>query len=213
MRYVLPGMGATSAMYAGPWRSLSDTEFLDWSEIVGEVNLARIADVLIDACEIQPTDELVGSSLGGIVALEIAERIRTERVVLVGSARRRDEIRRVLTALATLAAVTPIRFIHALAGKSGGDLGQMFADVDAAFIRGACRALGAGRHPHAPTRRSAGFTARSISSIPCPPDATALQGGGHLIAMTHPAECVAFLTTCWTNERAGQRPAPTPGSS
>lgn len=193
MRYVLPGMGATSAMYSGPWRELSETRFLDWPHVPEPITLAGTAAVLIEKHGIKETDTLAGSSLGGIVALEIARLVQVKEVVLVGSAMTRSEINPFLMALAPLSDITPVSLLQALAGKSAGELGRMFAQVDPAFIRASCKDLM--RWPgFEPTetilRRIHGARDHVIR---CPDDAKHISEGGHLIAMTHARECVAFV--------------------
>lgn len=92
MRYILPGMGADQGMYCGPWRSLKDSEFVDWPEGARVGTVAELAARVVADVGIQDGAVLVGSSLGGIVACEIAKIRAIRTLYLIGSARRREEV-------------------------------------------------------------------------------------------------------------------------
>lgn len=79
MRFVLPGMGATSAMYSGPWRSLPATAFVDWPPAVGDITFTTIAADIIREHQIGSEDSMIGTSLGGMIALEIARQVAVLR--------------------------------------------------------------------------------------------------------------------------------------
>ena len=72
MIYTLPGMGANSNMYSGPWLDLPNIKYLDWPKYQGEKSLSEVAEKVINENSISQTDFIAGSSLGGMVALEIA---------------------------------------------------------------------------------------------------------------------------------------------
>jgi pimeloyl-ACP methyl ester carboxylesterase len=180
-------------MFDGAWRGMPDTTFIDWPADC-DGTLGGVARQLIDTYGVGAEDRLVGTSLGGIVALEIAALAGVTDVVLVASARMPEDINPLLLKLAPLSDITPLRFVQQLAGKGGGDLGDMFAAVDAAFIRGSCQALAAWRGTHLPDTLVRRIHGRSDHVIPPPADADLLLDGGHLIAMTHARECVAFLS-------------------
>lgn len=92
MRYILPGLGASSGMYANRWRSLEESIFLDWPKGFNGSTLTDLADHLICKYSISNADEVIGSSLGGMVACEISNQITLKRIVLIGSAKRKEEI-------------------------------------------------------------------------------------------------------------------------
>jgi len=186
-------MGATPLMYCGPWQFLHDSQALDWPEYRGETRIGDVAGRLIDEHAICSPDVVVGSSLGGIVALEIHRRIHLRQVILVGSAVVKDEINSLLLAAAPLAKITPLRLIQCLAGKGFNEVSAMFAEVDTEFVRAMCLAV----------KKWDGFdgSLEAVSRIhgdrdpviKCPNDAHIITGGGHLIAMTHAEECVAII--------------------
>lgn len=113
----------------------------DWLPNAGERSIPEVARAMADGCGIQDGDSLVGASLGGIVAGEVCKLRNIERLFLVGSAVSKGEISGWLSALYPLAQVAPIEWIQFSAGKIPGELSQMFAGVDAAFMRAMCRAI------------------------------------------------------------------------
>ncbi len=196
MRFILPGMGADHRMYAASsWQTLPEACFLDWPEYQGEQTISAIADRVIAEARIREGDTLIGSSLGGIVGCEIANRLRLRSLVLIGSAQSPAEISSLLVLLHPLAALAPLELIRAAAGKLPSDLCVMFADSQAGFIRAMCRAIFSwpGLDPTRilPLR----VHGRRDRVIPPPANVDLLLDGGHLLAMTHAAECVAFLGT------------------
>ncbi|QDU85279.1 Alpha/beta hydrolase family protein [Planctomycetes bacterium Pla163] len=189
---ILPGMGATSDMYRGPWRALARARFVDWPEHHGERTLRAIAERLVEREGITAVDVIVGSSLGGMVALEIGALVGARAVALIGSARQASEVQPFLRLIAPLATVAPIGLAQLLAGKSGGDVAALAAGADPGFVRAMCRAVAdwPGVNFAGPVVRVHG--ARDLV-IPCPDDAVAIAGAGHLVGWTHAEACVEAL--------------------
>jgi surfactin synthase thioesterase subunit len=88
MNHFYPGMGATSSMYAELWRKEFEGQFHDWPKWRDERSLTDIAVRIIEEHRIEAGDTLIGTSLGGIVACEVANLLDLERIVLIGSAQR-----------------------------------------------------------------------------------------------------------------------------
>jgi pimeloyl-ACP methyl ester carboxylesterase len=193
MIYLLPGMGATSAMYQPPWDELPNATAVDWPSHKGETTIADLADRLIGHFSIQSSDLIVGSSLGGIVALEVHRKLKLRRIFLVGSAVTREEINGILMALAPMARLTPIRLIQHLAGKVNSLVSRMFQETDADFIQAMCIAVYLWKGYSGDLEAVTRIHGERDSIIPYPEDAHIIPGGGHLIAMTHPDECVRFI--------------------
>lgn len=191
MRYVLPGMGATSAMFSGAWREYPDTRFLDWPDSLPDPTFESVALELVARHNIQQGDSLIGTSLGGMISLEIARKTGIRDVSLIASAVSPAEINRLALFLAPLSRSTPIDLIQSISGWSG-ELGKMFASVNPEFIRAMCLevpkwrgfdlALFAPRRVHG----------RHDRVVPCPSNCELVLDGGHLIAMTHPEACARF---------------------
>src|SRR3954470_8292775 len=97
MIYLFPGMGADRRMYSGPWSSLKPRTCIEWPSYAGETSIADLAKRIIADHKITAGDLLVGSSLGGIVACEIAKITPVVGMVLVDSARSKDEINRLVS--------------------------------------------------------------------------------------------------------------------
>jgi pimeloyl-ACP methyl ester carboxylesterase len=188
----LPGMGATSEMYGPLWRRIEGAEFVDWPQYRGERSLSEIADRVIEEHDLSNECLPAGSSLGGMVALEIAARLQCEAVLLIGSAVHRREVSPFLIKAAPFASMTPVRLVQLLASSSTDPVSAMFQGADPAFLRAMCGALASWNPP-----AFAGVVLRVHGSrdrvIPCPPEAAVISDGGHLIAVTHAAECLEAL--------------------
>lgn len=194
MIHLLPGMGADHRMYAAPaWQTLPDTRALDWPEHRGETTIAAIANRVITEAGIREGDTIIGSSLGGIVGCEIANQLRLRSLVLVGSAQSPSEIAPLLALLHPLAALAPLELIRVSAGKLPGELCAMFVNSQASFIRAMCQAIFTWPGLDTTRLRPLRLHGQHDRVIPPPADADLLLDAGHLLALTHAEECVAFL--------------------
>ncbi|MDR0352040.1 MAG: alpha/beta hydrolase [Opitutaceae bacterium] len=191
--FILPGMGADDRMYPGPWKTLPRASFINWPAHRGETTIHAIARRIIEEAPIPPDAILIGSSLGGIVACEIAGIQSCRRLILVGSATSPAEINTLLRILHPLAALAPVPFIQMAAGKIPADLTRMFHDSEPAFIHAMCHAIfhWPGLDPRQP--RPFRIHGRHDRAIPPPAHADHMLNAGHLVAMTHPDECVRLI--------------------
>ncbi len=193
--YVLPGMGADSTMYSGPWRDLKNTTFVDWPEYKGEKSLAELSNRVIEKYGISKDDTLAGSSMGGMVALEIAKKMGIEITFLIGSAKTRNEINPLLTLLAPLAKITPLRLSQTLSGSSSGEFGKMVMKSDSDFIKAMCIAVSKWAGPDLPDNRIVRIHGQKDKVIKCPEDCYKIAKAGHLVAITHPEDCIKVIET------------------
>jgi pimeloyl-ACP methyl ester carboxylesterase len=199
MIHILPGMGANHRMYSAPaWRSLPDARFLDWPVHHDETSIAAIATRVIDEAGILDGDIIIGSSLGGIVGCEIARTVSLKALVLIGSAKDKDEVSGLLTLLHPLARLAPIEFVQMSVGKFPSELTQMFNQSQASFIRAMCAAIFDWPGLDESTTKPVRIHGMHDHVIPIPAKVDLALDGGHLIAMTHPLECVQFITTLAT---------------
>ncbi|MFT3829672.1 MAG: hypothetical protein QM691_08210 [Opitutaceae bacterium] len=190
-------MGADHRMYAAPtWHTLPDARFLDWPEHRGEDSVGAVATRVIAEAGICDGDTVLGSSLGGIVACEIANQIQLRALALIGSARSPSEIAPLLTVLHPLASLAPLELVRFSAGKLPGELSAMFAESQPSFIRAMCHAIFDWTGLNVSSVRPLRIHGRGDHVIPPPSDVDLLLDAGHLIAMTHADECVAFLQRC-----------------
>ena len=193
--YLLPGMGANSSMYDLLRAELQfEIKFINWPKYNGKKTYTAMARRVIEENGIKDDDIVGGSSLGGMIALEIARQKRLAAVVLIGSAISTAEVQGILTLLAPVAAITPILLVQLLAGKHNNIIARMFADADSQFIKAMCQHLpqwpGA-KDLEVPFFRIHGQKDHVIS---CPKvGAEIISNAGHLIAITHARECGEFL--------------------
>jgi pimeloyl-ACP methyl ester carboxylesterase len=193
MIFALPGMGADKRVFPDAWQELAGVKFVEWTPFLSATSIPELAAAIAERDGIEDGDSLIGTSLGGMVACEIAKIRRIERLVLVASAVRPDEISGLLSILRPLAAYAPVKLVKAFSASVPGDLARMIGDADVGFVRAMCAAIldwGGVDAVHPGLVRIHG--ARDLVILP-PRKADLRVEGGHLIAMTHAEECVAFL--------------------
>lgn len=191
--FILPGMGGDRLMYPDPWPQLPGSVLLDWPAYRDEDSLEAMAASVVEAAGIPDGAIVIGSSLGGMVACEIARLRKLRGLVLLGSAVQPREVSRVLRVLHPLADVTPFEFLQAASARLPHELTQMFARSEAPFIRTMCRAIFRWPGFSAPGPKPLRIHGSRDHIILPPPDADLLLDAGHLIAMTHARECVDYL--------------------
>ena len=179
-------------MYGEPWRKAFDGHFHDWPKWRGETSITDIAKRIIEEHRIESGDTVFGTSLGGIIACEIANLVDLERIILIGSARRKEEVNRILSILHPLIDLAPIPFIQMSSGKLPNDLAGMFNHSDPAFIRNMSKAIFSweGFDSEVPVLRIHGT---KDLVIPITNETNHEIDGGHLIVMTHPMECIEAI--------------------
>lgn len=188
-------MGANSAMYDILNKRLQfEINFINWPKYIGEKTYSAVAEKIIEEHGIKDNDIVGGSSLGGIVALEIARQGKLKAVVLIGSALRQAEVCGILSLLAPLTSITPISFIQLLSGKHENVITKMFAEADPEFVRAMCQYLPkwvGNADESVPIFRIHGGKDRII---PCPKTGCEIiANAGHLLAITHAKECADYL--------------------
>lgn len=181
-------------MYAAPaWQGIQGAVCIDWPEYRNEVSIAQIADRIIETAHIPDGTTLIGSSLGGIVACEIAKKRKVKALILIGSATHPREVSELLARLHPLARLAPFEFLQTAAAKIPNELTRMFSRSQASFIRATCFAIfdwpGLGELGAKPIR----IHGKRDHVIPIPQMVDLALNGGHLLAMTHAKECVEFL--------------------
>jgi len=193
MIYTLPGMGADNTMHRGVWRGLPDSTFLDWPTYGGEQSIEALARRIVDETGIQDGAVLIGTSLGGMVACEIARLRRLRRLILISSAIEPKEVSRVLDFLHPSIVIAPIKLAQCAAARLPSHAARMFSRSEPAFLRAMCRAVfrweGLDRACIEPLR----LHGRKDRLIPLPPNVHLVLDGGHLVAITHAEECVRFI--------------------
>jgi pimeloyl-ACP methyl ester carboxylesterase len=183
---------------AAAYRGLAGVRFLDWPGYRGEASIEALAARIAGEHGIGRDDIVGGSSLGGMVAAEIAKRTGARALLLIGSALHPSEVHPALQALAAGADFIPIPLLQAISGTlSAGQqdtLLAMFRRADPGFVRAMARAVFAWEGavpPSCPVARLHG----ALDGVIFPPaeGAEIIPDGGHLIAMTHPDRVAEFI--------------------
>jgi pimeloyl-ACP methyl ester carboxylesterase len=195
--FLLPGMGATSAMYDALRPEIEfEVNFLDWPAYRGEPTYRDVAKSVIGEYDISDGDIVGGASLGGMVALEIAKLIKPKAIVLLGSAINRREVQSMLSVLAPLAAAAPISLMQCIAGKQHSLVAKMFSQSDPEFIRNMCLYLPSWPGYSEPDEVLFRLHGRKDRIIPCPAaGVTVVEDAGHLLAITHSQKVAVFLNS------------------
>ena len=180
-------------MYSGPWRTLADAVFADWPRYRGETRIEAVARRVVEEEGVKDGNTVVGASLGGMVACEIAAIMKLQNLILLGGVCHPDEINGLLKLFHPLARLAPLEFIQRLSGKAPGELARMFVGVDPEFVRAMCLAVfdweGLGEDVIRPIR----IHGETDLVVPLPERVDKALAGGHLISMTHARECVDWL--------------------
>jgi len=188
--FLLPGTGADGRMFPDVWSALPGVVRVEWPRGGTWRTIPQVADHLIREQGITAEDTLVGVSLGGMVACEIANRIPVAGLVLVGSCTSPAAVSPVLRAIRPLIRVVPLRLAQALVRDSRRLEFRMFADADHRFVRAMCLAIfrWEGLRPETSVRPVT-IHGRRDRVIPRVRDPDVVIDGGHMIAATHPREC------------------------
>ena len=89
--YIISGLGADERVFQKLDFSGFKTTFIKWIVPLDNETIENYATRLLDQITtIKPT--IIGLSFGGIVAVEIAKQIDTEKVILIASAKTKNEI-------------------------------------------------------------------------------------------------------------------------
>ena len=190
-------MGANSSMYDLLRQELDyEINFINWPKYNNEKTYSEVAKRLIEENGIKDGDIVGGSSLGGMVAIEIARQKKSRAVVLLGSATSPAEVKGILTLLAPSVTITPIGLVQLLVGKHNDIVTKMFAAADPNFIRAMCQYLpkwSEAKDLKVPIYRIHGKKDHIIS---CPDiGCEIIPAAGHLLAITHAKECGKYLNT------------------
>ena len=83
--FLIPGLGADSRVYKNIELPGHELIYTDWFEPSVNDTLADYSRKLIDQYDISNGDVVIGNSLGGMLAIEIAKKIKLSKVVLISS--------------------------------------------------------------------------------------------------------------------------------
>jgi pimeloyl-ACP methyl ester carboxylesterase len=215
---LLPGLGADSRLFA-PQRAIApDLMVPPWPPPIEDDSLPAFAKRLVDAIPTSPCLYLGGSSFGGMVAMELAALLRPKGVILIGSCRGPEGIAPWARHMRTLAKALPVSFFHPRRwslplllpkfGRLTRDQRRLFwsmaSAMPASFLHWGVNAILSWR-PTAvavPVHQIHGSDDRLIPLRLVHPDQT-VEGGGHLLTLTHPQEVNAFIGAAISGSRVG----------
>ena len=186
-------MGANSKMYQGAWLDVNHATYIDWPSYKGEASLSELAERVAAHYRIKDNDTLIGSSMGGMVALEISKLLHLDKVVLVGSAIDVSEMNSLLTLMTPFVDFAPIEFFQKFAGRHDSLFQQMFASSDAVFMRTMCKAISTWDGYPGNLTRITRIHGEKDKVIKCPRDCHVIKRAGHLVPITHARECVYLI--------------------
>lgn len=83
--YMISGLGADKRLYRNIRIDNADITYVDWIEPGKKDTLATYAQKLIDQYQITSGSVVIGTSLGGMITVEIAKKIRLKRAILISS--------------------------------------------------------------------------------------------------------------------------------
>ncbi|MFO1397898.1 MAG: alpha/beta fold hydrolase [Burkholderiales bacterium] len=209
--YLVPGLGADSRNYRGPWTEIPGAVFVEWPRYAGERSVPAIARYVADAWRIPDGAIVVAASFGGAVACEVSRLRSLRALVLISSSSAPEDFvgaRKVRRWQRRLPLARVQRFLRRREGirrqrygrdpspleRAVLDAIEQFSVFDLAFFMDMIDAMatwGGGSDPGTPVFRIHGSRDRTV--VP-PAHADLLLDAGHLAPLTHAAECAAFVT-------------------
>ncbi|MFO1317386.1 MAG: hypothetical protein U1F58_17480 [Burkholderiales bacterium] len=208
--YLIPGLGADSRTYRGPWEEIPGVRFVEWPDYDGEPSIPAVARFVADAWRIPDGAVLVAASFGGAVACEIAGLRALRAVVLIGGSPLPADYEgaRTMRAIARFVPLARVqRFLRRREGIRRARYGRtpspfMLALLDAVeqfsvcpitFYRQMLDALATWRGCADTGARLVRIHGRHDTKVRFPAHADLALDGGHLIASTHARECADFI--------------------
>lgn len=211
---LFPGLGADARLFAGQRRALPGIETPDWLPPRPRERLGEYAGRWGEVLELGTRPAVLGGvSFGGMLSLEMARRYGALGVVLIGSCREQRSVSKVLKVCERLSRATPDVVLdkgRALApiflGRGGviprehrGALVTMAKELPVDFLRWAARAVvewdgcsDAELGPGVPVHHIHG-TRDWVMPIARVRPTQIIQGGAHVLNMSHPDEVNALL--------------------
>ena len=83
--FLIPGLGADCRIYKNIDLQGYDVVYIEWIDPAKTDTLATYAQKLIDKYHIVPGSIVIGNSLGGMLAMEIAKKVDLNKTILISS--------------------------------------------------------------------------------------------------------------------------------
>jgi pimeloyl-ACP methyl ester carboxylesterase len=206
---LIPGLGADARVFGPQLKAFPDALTPGWIPPRRRESLASYAERLAATVDSSRPVVLAGLSLGGMLALEMARHLPTQRVVLIASCTHPRAVRRVMRAIEILGRPWPLwsaewikSFAPPVMGRGGtvpkdarSVLVDMIRDTPANFIRWGGRAIFAwpGRpDPGVPIAHIHGARDWVIPMKHVRPTRV-IPDGSHVLNLSHPEEVIRFL--------------------
>ena len=192
----LPGMGATAEMHSRIGSLLPNFKSVEWPDITGCNDFTDLAMRCIDLYDIKQSHVLVGSSMGGMVASEIAKILGNQDLILIGSCLSSKSIR--FGSLAEFGSRIMSDNLIKLIGSKGSIsmLSRMIKQVDPKFIRWSLDRIGKWKGVNATELKKVhsihGMIDPIIPITRVSPNMI-IATGGHFIAISHPKTVSKFI--------------------
>ena len=90
--YLIPGLGADRRMYEPQLKLFSEAEVLEHMAPVRGETLTQYAARLSPSIDTSSPFILIGTSLGGMISLELTKYVKPEKVILIASVKGREEL-------------------------------------------------------------------------------------------------------------------------
>lgn len=208
--FLIPGLGADSRAYRGPWTGVDGAVWVEWPPYEGTLSVPAVARYVVDAWRIPDGAVVVAMSFGGAIACEIARLRRLRALVLIASSTQPGDYKGAAK-LRRWQRRVPFRPIQRFLRRREGirrqrygrdpsafdravlDSIEQFTVCDLPFYTGMLDALATwagGIDPDTPLVRIHGRRDRTV--LP-PAHADLLLDGGHLVGLTHARECAAWV--------------------
>ena len=90
--YLIPGLGADGRMYGPQMKIMPDAIVLENQKPLKGETLAEYSTRLAGKIDISKPFIIIGTSLGGIIAMELSRILKPEKVILIASVKHRTEM-------------------------------------------------------------------------------------------------------------------------
>lgn len=90
--YMIPGLGGDKRMYAGQLAKFPKTQVLEFIPPLPKESISSYAKRLAQSIDFSEAFILIGVSLGGILAQEIAQYYPPKKIILISSVKSREEL-------------------------------------------------------------------------------------------------------------------------
>ena len=210
--YLFSGLGADSSIFMNLKLPGYHKVYISWIPALPDESLTQYAGRIKRQITVEDP-YIIGLSFGGIVAVEVSKQIRVKKMVLISSAKTKDELNRVQFFFIKLGLYRIIpgslikhanfltySYFGARSLKDKKALTKLLQDTDVSFFRWALKSIGYWNNMEAPERtiQIHGTADRVMASRLVHPDYR-IKGGGHLMVFNK-ADTISKIITNYFRE-------------